>query len=40
MDKKIATRDEGYYILVKGSIHTEDITVIYALGNRAPKFKY
>ena len=43
LDSKIKTvsRDEeGHYIIIKGSIHQEDLTIVntYALNVKAPKY--
>ena len=39
IDFEIKTRDkEGYYIMMKGSIQKEDITVIYAPNIGAPQY--
>ena len=37
---KIVTRDKGHYIMIKGSIQEEDITIvnIYALNIGAPQY--
>ena len=36
---KTAIRDkEGYYILIKGSVQEEDITITYATNIRGPKY--
>lgn len=37
MITKRVTSDKGYYILVKGLIHQEDIKIIYASKVTAPK---
>lgn len=34
---KTVTRNKGHYIIIKISIHQEDIMIIYAPNNRAPK---
>ena len=37
---KVVKRDkEGHYIMIKGSIQEEDITIIYAPNIRAPQCK-
>ena len=37
---KTMIRDKGHYIMIKGSNHEEDITIvnIYACNNGAPKY--
>ena len=36
---KTITRDkEGYYVMIKGSIQEEDITIIYAPNIRVPQY--
>ena len=37
---KAATRDEGHYIIITGSIHQEELTIIhvYAPNTGAPKY--
>ena len=38
--KKVARDKEGHYILIKGSIHPEEITItnIYTPNDRPPKY--
>ena len=37
---KTVTRGKGHYIMIKGSIHQEDITIInvFASNSRVPKY--
>lgn len=39
-EKKMARNREGYYVMMKGSVHQEDRAVIsvYAPNNRAEKY--
>lgn len=37
--KTVARDTEGHYIMIKRSIHQEDVTIIYRLNFRALKYK-